>query len=591
MLTELKVSQFAIIENLHIQFRQGLNIISGETGAGKSVLLRSLSLLMGAKASSEYIRTGSTQAQIEGHFDLAHRPDILERLENMDIPATDHELIVRRIIGPGDKNKVYLNGSLSTVSVLRDIVAPLIEVAGKNAPLIELTGQHENKNLLSKSYHLDLLDQFAKSWSLRTHYENLWEEIQSIAVQITNLEQKSQMGHQRLDFLVFQRDEIKQLPLKPGEEIDLETKVKRLKNRQRLASFYSSAIAALDDESDAVIPRLQKILQRGIEFASMDPKLQEKLTNLEQSLSLIQDCSFDLHNSLEELNGDDESAEELESQLSQWRKLQKKYGASFEEIQATLAKIETEISEIQNAETLIVELKKKRQNLYERLLTQGRKLHSVREQYSRDLALRVNEHLKDLNMKGVIFDIHIDSLQEPQSTGISEVEFLSQTSQQDPPRPLAKVASGGELSRILLSLKCVLGASAFPRTYLFDEVDTGVSGNTADKVARKLQKISRGQQVICVTHLPQVAALGDYHFAIQKSPTGKSVQMEICPLTGSERIREIARLISGETITPTSLAHAKELLNPEEAQPTKIRPKPVVATKSVKPAKKATASN
>jgi DNA repair protein RecN (Recombination protein N) len=515
---------------------------------------------MGAKASSEYIRSGSTQAQIEGHFDLGHRPDILERLEDIDIPAPDQELIVRRIIGPGEKSRVYLNGSLSTLGVLRDIVAPLIEVAGRNAPLIELTGQHENKNLLTKNYHLDLLDQFAKAWSVRTEYENIWKDLQQLKQKIHDLEFKSQTGHQRLDFLIFQRDEIKQLPLRPGEEIELENKVRRLKNRQRLAAFYSSAVAILDEDADAVNPRLQKILQKSLEFSTMDQGLATKLQGLEHALTLVQDATFELQRSMEDLNNEEEDSEALEARLSQWRKLQKKYGADYGEIQCSLKKIESEISDIQNAEALTQELKKKKQTLFEQLIVTGQKLHSLRSLAAKDLVAKVNEQLKDLNMKGVTFDIFINQLVEPQSTGQSDIEFLSQTSPQDPPRPLAKVASGGELSRILLSLKYVLGASAFPRTYLFDEVDSGVSGNTADKVARKLKQISIGQQVICVTHLPQVAALGDYHFSIQKSPAGKSVQMEIEELEGTERIREIARLISGETITQTSLAHAKELL-------------------------------
>lgn len=567
MLTELNVNQFAIIEKLNIQFKQGLNIISGETGAGKSVLLRSLALLMGAKASSEFIRSGSPQAQIEGRFDLMLRPDILARLEALDIPMNDHELIVRRIIGPGDKNKVYLNGCLSTVSVLRDIVAPLIEVAGKNAPLIELTGQHENKNLLSKSYHLDLLDQYAKSWPLRHQYEALWTEYTKNEEAIKDLESKSQLGQQRLDFLIFQRDEIKQCPLKPGEETELELKVKKLKNKQRLSQYLSSTLATMEDDDDSIILRLQKILQKGQEFSILDEQLNDKLKSLDQALNLIQDCHYELNKSLEDLNNDDEDAEVLESKLSQWRKLQKKYGTSIEDIQHSLTKIETEITEIQNAETLIHSLKKKQNELLNKMLTEGRKLHAQRLSATKSLTTKVNEHLKDLNMKGVTFDIQIDSLETPHLSGMTEVEFLSQTSPQDPPRPLAKVASGGELSRILLSLKCVLGVSTFPRTYLFDEVDTGVSGVTADKVARKLHQISSGQQVICVTHLPQVAAMGDHHFSIQKSPSGKSVQMEIGLLEGNDRVREIARLISGEKITSTSLAHAKELLSTPKKRP------------------------
>lgn len=570
MLTELNVNQFAIIEKLNIQFKQGLNIISGETGAGKSVLLRSLSLLMGAKASSEFIRTGSTQSQIEGRFDLTLRPDIALHLQSLDIPLQDQELIVRRIIGPGDKNKVYLNSCLSTLAVLRDIVAPLIEVAGKNAPLIELTGQHENKNLLSKNYHLDLLDQYAQSWPLRNHYETLWGEFIKNEESLKTLQNKSQTGSQRLDFLLFQKDEIQQCPLKQGEDIELELKVKKLKSKQKLLQYLHSILTSLEDDDDSVILRLQKIMQKGQEFSPLDARLHEKLNSIHQALNIIQDTHFDLNKILEELNNDHEDAESLEEKLSNWRKLQKKYGPQFEDLQRSLQEIENEIQEIQNSESLIQALAKKQNELMNRISTEGTKLHAIRQSVIKKLTEKVNTHLKDLNMKGVTFHVHIQALSIPHASGMTEVEFLSQTSPQDPPRPLAKVSSGGELSRILLSLKCVLGTSTFPRTYLFDEVDTGVSGVTANKVARKLHQISTGQQVICVTHLPQVAAVGDHHFCIQKSPTGKSVHMEINFLEGQDRIREIARLISGEKITSTSLAHAKELLTSSKKNLSKI---------------------
>lgn len=561
MLTELKVHQFAIIDSLNIHFQQGLNIISGETGAGKSVLLRALSLLMGAKASSEFIRTGAEKALIEGQFDLEKRPDIVRRLESMDIPALDGELIVRRIIGPGDKSKVYLNGSLSSVGVLRDIVAPLIEVAGRNVPLIELTGQHENKNLLSKAYHLDLLDQFAQSWSLRSHYELLWKEAEEVKHQIQELEEKSRTGNQRLDFLLFQRDEIRQFPLQPGEDQALEIKIKRLRNRQKLTAYYAAVVEGLDgDRNQAVIPVLQKILQRGHDLETVEPGLRALLGPIEQALVLVQDSSFEYHRMLETLNEGDEDVEALESQMSLWRKLQKKFGTTIEQVQHALDEMETEILSIQNSEQLIENLRRQARSLEEQLKAEGEKLHALRTKGAKKLAAQVNDHLLDLNMKGVVFDIHIDRLNQPCAHGTSQVEFVSQTSPQDPPRPLSKVASGGELSRILLSLKCVLGAADFPRTFLFDEVDTGVSGGTAEKVARKLKTISQGQQVICVTHLPQVAAQGNHHFVIQKSPSGRSVHLEAQALEGTQRVQEIARLISGEVITQSSLVHAQELL-------------------------------
>ena len=258
MLLELKVSNFAIIENLHITFKEGLNILSGETGAGKSVLLKSLSLLMGGKGSSDTIRTGAAQATIEGSFDLSKRADLRSALQEMGIEADEDVLIVRRVLSTGDKSKVYLNGSLSTLNSLRDIVAPLVELAGHSAPLIEMTGQHENRNLMSKTYHLDLLDQYSGTWDKRLLFTEKFNRYHGIFSEIKKLENDAKQKAQRLDFLIYQRDEIANLDLSPGEDIELETEVKKLKNATRIGGFVDQAESALYSDDDSAISRDRK---------------------------------------------------------------------------------------------------------------------------------------------------------------------------------------------------------------------------------------------------------------------------------------------------------------------------------------------
>lgn len=561
MLLELKVSNFAIIENVHLSFRQGLNILSGETGAGKSVLLKSLALLMGGKASTDSIRTGANQAVIEGSFDLSKRPDLMQRLNDLGIEAEEQTLIVRRVIAAGDKSRIYLNGSLSTLNSLRDIVAPLIEVTGHSAPLIEMTGQHENRNLISKTYHLDLLDQYAGTWDKRLKYDAMWTRRAEIRGQIAQLESNAKMKAQRLDFLVYQRDEIARLDLGPGEDVELETEVKLLKNASRLTTFVDSAEEALYGDEDSAVSRINSVLKKGMEIANLDPVLNEKLQNLEQAKSVIDDTVYELRQYIQKIDADPARLEERESRLSDLRKLQKKYGASVNDILKALVEMETEISDLQNSETRIEDLRREESELTAEMMKLATDLHKRREKSSLVLADSVNAELADLNMKGVVFLTQVTRLEDLSATGLSDVEFMTKTSAKDPARPLAKAASGGELSRILLSLKRVVGSSSQPRTYLFDEVDTGVSGPTAEKVGRKLRSIAVGQQVICVTHLPQVAAFGDVHFSITKSPSKDSVSMEVSELKSKSRIQEIARLISGEKITKTSVAHAEQLLN------------------------------
>ncbi|OFZ31526.1 MAG: DNA repair protein RecN [Bdellovibrionales bacterium RIFCSPHIGHO2_01_FULL_40_29] len=561
MLQELKVSQFAIIDSLHIEFQNGLNILSGETGSGKSVLLKSLGLLMGEKASADIIRTGSQQAVVEGSFNLKKRTDIKRKLIDAGIDCDDNQLIVRRVIATGDKSKVYLNGSLSTVNQLREMVAPMIEVTGPNAPLIEMTGQHDNRNLLSKSYHLDLLDQYAGHWDKRKSFEEKFQSLQALRTEIADFEKQSQNKSQRLDFLKFQYQEIKNLNLDPANDMTLEDDIKQMKSSHRILQFVDQCENLVYSDEDSISTRLKLIQKKAMELSTLAPQIAEKTNKLSEAQAILDDLIYELRQDLKKINLDADSLEEKENRLSVIRKLQKKYGTDLEMILQEFDRMKKEISDLENSDEHLEKLKKSAAQLELDLKHKAEDLHSARSKSAIKLVNDVNKELLDLNMKGVTFDIQNSKLDHLNSTGLSDVEYLCQISAKDVKRPIAKVASGGELSRILLSLKKCVGQSDFPRTYLFDEVDTGVSGTTAEKVGRKLKSIAKGQQVICVTHLPQVAACGDVHYSINKSMKKDSISMDVIELKTKTRVEEIARLISGEKITKTSLAHAEQLLS------------------------------
>lgn len=561
MLQELKVSQFAIIDSLHIEFQNGLNILSGETGSGKSVLLKSLGLLMGEKASPDIIRTGSQQAVVEGSFNLVKRPDIRKKLIQAGIDCDEHQLIVRRVIATGDKSKVYLNGSLSTVNQLREVVAPMIEVTGPNAPLIEMTGQHDNRNLLSKSYHLDLLDQYAGHWDKRKSFEEKYQALHTLRSEIIEFEKQSLNKSQRLDFLKFQYQEIIKVNLDPALDATLEEDIKQMKGSHRILQFVDQCESLIFSDEDSISSRLKAIQKKAMDISGVAPQIAEKAMKAKEAQTLLEDLVFELRQDLKKINVDADVLEEKENRLSSIRKLQKKYGADLNTIAAEVEKMKTEILTLENSDDHVLKLKKQASQLELDLKKKAEELHLARTASATKLVSAVNKELLDLNMKGVTFDIQNNKLEQLTTTGLSDVEYLCQISAKDQKRPIAKVASGGELSRILLSLKKCVGQSDFPRTYLFDEVDTGVSGTTAEKVGRKLKSIAKGQQVICVTHLPQVAACGDVHYSINKSMKKDSVSMDVIELVKKTRVEEIARLISGEKITKTSLAHAEQLLS------------------------------
>lgn len=561
MLIELKVQNFAIIENLSITFGKGLNILSGETGAGKSILLRSLSLLMGDKADADVVRTGIETAVIEGYFDLTERPDVLKIMEDMGLETSDQTLVVRRMISAQGKGKVYLNGSLGPLSSLKNIVAPLITLTGRQTPLIEMTGQHDNRHLQAKTYHLEILDLYAGTNTLRGEFEKQYHLIKKLDQEITRLEDATRMRDQRLDFLKFQRGEIEALNLQPGEVGELEHRVSRMRNSAKLIEFVGQSVDSLYSSDDSVMARLHHVLQRGHELSAVDPELNAKLEALSQAKALFEDGIFELREYGKKLDADPEELNRSEERLSGLRKLQKKFGEGAEDIFNALREIVKEIDQLESTHENLRQLNSERSRLVKTLALVARELHERRRKGGHLLEKGVNLELQDLNMKGVTFGVRVVHLSEYGPSGQSDVEFMIQASKKDEPRPLAKVASGGELSRILLALKRVVGTSDQPRTYLFDEVDTGVSGQTAEKVGKKLKSIARGQQLICVTHLPQVACFADQHYLIDKSAgKGGGIRMNVVQLSKIERVQEIARLISGEKISQTSIEHARQLI-------------------------------
>jgi DNA repair protein RecN (Recombination protein N) len=559
MLVELKVSNFAIIDQIQLEFGANLNIISGETGAGKSVIVRALGLLMGAKSHTEDVREGLEQSVVEGHFDLTSRKDILSSLKEFGITSSEQELLVRRIISRDGKNRVYINGHLSTLADLKNIVAPMVEVTGRATPLIEVTSQNENKNLLSSQYHLDMLDQFCKTWELRKKVQNLFTRIQGIEDAILELQNSSRDRSQRVDFIKFQIDEISHLELDAEQDADLEDRLKVLKNQNSLSAFYQNSIEVLEGDSDSVLSLLDKVLKAATGLKHRPEGIEKSIQDLQSAKQLISQAAFDI-NQLAGQSLDEGELDKLESRLSDIRRLQKKFGPLVQDILTAYDEMKSELDNLENCDEKIAQLEMEKKAITTELSPLLQKLSQQRTKGSLKLADLVNQELAELNMKGVLFSISIETA-PVNATGQDAVMFAIQNGPKGEQRPLQKSASGGELSRILLSLKVAVGEIDSPRTYLFDEVDTGVSGPTAQKVGKKLKEIAHGQQVICITHLPQVASFADQHYFISKKSVKGHMNMTAVALTGKERVEEIARLISGEKLSSTSLAHAKQLLS------------------------------
>ncbi len=558
MLVSLKVSNFAIIENIRLNFDRGLNIISGETGAGKSILLKSLSFLMGDKGTADSVRSGAKLAVVEGEFDLTHRKDIAQFLLDLGIEVDGH-VAIRRAIGTDGKAKNFLNDSSVTLQTLKNVVGPLLDING-HAPLVEITGQFENRNLAHPQYQLELLDQYCATTEMRYEFAKSYSDWRATARELETLKQSKDGAQSKLDFLSFQLSEIKAIDPIEGEDQKIEMDLKAFKNQKKIQDLQESIDNLLSSGESPAISILEVCLKRLKELNALQPNTINLTSRLSAQIDELKEVSYCIRKGSGQSSLNYEDAENLEARLSGLRKLQKKYGGDLASVLQAASEIEEEIDLISKTETRVAELQQKLDSQEKALREQAETLHRKRKAGVKLLADSTNAELVALNMNGVVFDTNFKKLETLNQFGFNEMEFLVQSGK-DKSRLLGKVASGGELSRILLALKRVLGSMGVPRTFIFDEVDAGISGETASRVGAKLKSIAQSQQVICVTHLAQVAAFADHHFNIEKTYVDEIPSMKVQKLSEAGQVKEIARLMAGNKLGKSVLEHAKSLIH------------------------------
>jgi DNA repair protein RecN (Recombination protein N) len=548
MLTDLIIKNFAIIDALHVSFRPGLNMLTGETGAGKSIIIDAVNLILGGRASSDLIRTGEEDAVVECLFDIAEHEDIRTKLAESGI-ETDAELLIKRIVSRSGRNRVFMNGGMATTSLLGDIT-PL---------LVNIYGQHESQTLLRPENHLYLLDGFAGIVPLRDQYSRLHEEYRKTAEELRLLEVDERDAFRRIDLLSFQSREIAEAALLPGEDVELLEERQRLLYGEKLIRATSGAYDALYDGDGALLGVLRSIITEVEEAGTVDTTLAAFSARLNESYLTLEDTALSLRDYGARLEADPGRLQEVDDRLDLIYRLKKKYLPTLEGILTFKEEVDVELEAFAHRGERHSELEETLQRLEISLREEGRELTQRRLEASKQLSTAMETELHELAMKNAHFDVAFTSYEDPRATGMERVEFLFSPNPGEAPKPLARIASGGELSRLMLALKQIHPESDVP-SLIFDEVDTGIGGAVSAMVGKKLKRVSCNQQVLCITHHPQVAAFADHHFKVNKTLESGRTRTTVDLLSDEERVLEVARMLSGAKITEKTLEHAREMM-------------------------------
>ncbi|MBP1969701.1 DNA repair protein RecN (Recombination protein N) [Virgibacillus natechei] len=566
MLTELSIRDFAIIDEVSITFNEGLTVLTGETGAGKSIIIDAVQLLAGGRGSIDYVRHGAKKAEIEGLFTIDNKNHPIYHVGSqygIEIPG--EQLVLQRTITANGKSICRVNSKLVTLAILKEF--------GKK--LIDIHSQHETQSLMDPENHIELLDMYDPEpiSKAKEEYTDLFNKLSSLKARYKKFSENEQEMAHRLDLLQFQMKELEQANLVPNEDDDLEEERTSLANYEKIHHALQDAYNALYGEQKGLewLNQAQLALQ---DSSSYDPFIAQKAEEVSSNYFVLEELTYDLRNHIESLQYSPDRLNEIESRLNEINRLKKKYGATVNDILEYMAKIEEEIEEITNKDSHLSHLAQQINETAKDVYLEAKQLHDIRRKASESLMKAIHEELKELYLEKASFSISFDHKQNEQAihdddymsidlhkNGFDRIRFLISTNTGEPLKPLNKVASGGELSRIMLVLKNIFAKHQGVTSVIFDEVDTGVSGRVAQAMAEKIFQISSDSQVLCITHLPQVAAMADTHKFIEKREGKNRTATIVSELPMEDQVEELSRMITGTELTDTAKEHGRELLD------------------------------
>ena len=554
MLLHLTIKNFALIEELEFDLTDGLNILTGETGAGKSMIIDALDMLLGGRASSDYIRDGKDKAIIEASFTIKNNQLVKDVLSDLGFDSSKDKIILNRELNISGNNKSRINGRIVTLDMTRDI----------SQYLIDIYGQHEHQSLLDSQNHLKLLDEYGeeKVGEIKKEVKNTYQNLKQKRDRLNNIEKNAEEREKRIDLLEFQIDEIETAELEMGEDKELLEEKKRLNNAEKINEIVAkgyNTIYESDMHQEAIMDKLGEIKKDFSPIIDFDNELKEIQETLETVIYQIEDVAMRMSDYVDKIEFNPQRVKEVEQRLDLVNKLKRKYGDSIEEILKYYKDKKKELKSLKEADNNNQQLEKEVSQLEKQYLQQANKLSELRKDIARKLEKEAMAELNDLAMDDIRFKVSFEKPSDYSINGIDRIEFLISPNPGSALRPLQKIASGGELSRIMLALKIITSDVDQTSTLVFDEVDSGIGGRTAKLVANKLAVLAQNYQLLCITHLPQIAALADGHNLIRKKVNNGTTSTELKSLDRKDRIRELARMLDG-SLDQTTLGHAEKLI-------------------------------